>query len=882
MPLSSGATDNPNAAQSGVPEQPMARDAEGNTYMHDGSNWVNTKTQQPYTAPQEQGTVRGAGQIAKDASGKSYTQDESGNWVDIVSRKPYQSPDSTPAEPGAPKSTWDKAKDIVGRFGERLAQSVGVPTSSEQLKAAQPSTIAKASPGIGQLGSMLWNAGKQAIQGGKEGIQEAQEAGRNIAGGGPVLSNLGKAMYGGAHAMLQSVPLVGAPTETAGQDIHTGNIAGAAGGLTGVVGQVAVPEVAHDVFPGETTAYSEAANRVKAQQEYVKPLQKALDAAQKEHDSYGASKTAGVPIPEKVVSKLEKAKSALLEQQKHLDLAEQAAANAKAGRPNVPNTAEPAAGLGNIKQAAARPAPASGEALGGSALRNPLGDIHTPSAVPARESGEALATVKPTKAGELGSMITPKARPASATGEALGSMRVPDREITPAEVKSSPGTSMSPEGRPEPNKMAGTKEGAEQDTAMFQKAKAELGPDASISQVAQRAQEMKAEASKVKTPYTGEERRETPREKPLSSTELEASIKQRKPAQTPFDVTEGARETMERDPEMAKLAPNATKPIAEVDPKELADYHNTNRGFTYNGEKGFMKDQPGFSVAGEHPELEKVIPGQKITPEAIKDYVNDPKVKEALKDPKNSVGGWFYKGNSHLEISKLFDNKDEAMAEGKRLNQVEIYDHANHKGIETGGTGGIEEAKAVAEEPKEETNKEPKESTQAKAEVPSEDDTLRAVKLVKDHGDQNLIKAASQYGIDHAGYDFSKRTEPTATSSGRARYEREALVKDVAEKMEKDKPGITDELLKAQDQFDNKDSGVFSSADRSGASRAERAKLVWDKAHENWEKKYGEGKEPTKTGPKETKGSEGKTEEDLTPALEKSVEEAKAKRRIKK
>ncbi len=52
----------------------------------------------------------------------------------------------------------------------------------------------------------------------------------------------------------------------------------------------------------------------------------------------------------------------------------------------------------------------------------------------------------------------------------------------------------------------------------------------------------------------GLERRATPRLAPMSATELEAAMKQRKPIQTPFDVTQGAMDTINNDPAMQKIA----------------------------------------------------------------------------------------------------------------------------------------------------------------------------------------------------------------------------------------------------------------------------------------------------------------------------------------
>lgn len=122
-------------------------------------------------------------------------------------------------------------------------------------------------------------------------------------------------------------------------------------------------------------------------------------------------------------------------------------------------------------------------------------------------------------------------------------------------------------------------------------------------------------------------------------------------------------------------------------PKFTSWAHNENKGFTYNPKEGLIGNQKVFSVAGEYKDLDRPIKGEQIKPEDIKAYMEDPKVKAALAaDPRNSVGGYVYKGNSYLEVSKLFHDKGEAIKEGQRLNQHEIYDHANKALIPTGGT----------------------------------------------------------------------------------------------------------------------------------------------------------------------------------------------------
>ena len=164
---------------------------------------------------------------------------------------------------------------------------------------------------------------------------------------------------------------------------------------------------------------------------------------------------------------------------------------------------------------------------------------------------------------------------------ALKRLKAPERAITP-EVVAEAKAAREPEAA-KPVEVGGTKEGAERDTALFQQARKELGPDASMSDVAKRAQELKTgkiptverrEAPERRVRAEGlpegvaEERRVTERRAPMSSVELEKAIREGKPVQTPFDVTEGARETIAREvpktpAEEAKLFDESKKHMQE-------------------------------------------------------------------------------------------------------------------------------------------------------------------------------------------------------------------------------------------------------------------------------------------------------------------------------
>ena len=181
------------------------------------------------------------------------------------------------------------------------------------------------------------------------------------------------------------------------------------------------------------------------------------------------------------------------------------------------------------------------------------------------------------------------------------------------------------------------------------------------------------------------------------------------------------------------------------DYQDVADYHNENKGFTYNMEKGFMKDQPGFSVAGDFPGTEKVFPSHNLQAKDIQAYVERPDVKAALEaDPKNSVGGWMYKGKSHLEVSKLYNDMGDALDAAKKNNQTSIFDHEHKQEIPTGGTAA-EEAQAKAEgEPKNVPNPKMTEAQQDAAAAKGEGGGSGASKklptgdeLIKKYGESN-------------------------------------------------------------------------------------------------------------------------------------------------
>lgn len=101
-------------------------------------------------------------------------------------------------------------------------------------------------------------------------------------------------------------------------------------------------------------------------------------------------------------------------------------------------------------------------------------------------------------------------------------------------------------------------------------------------------------------------------------------------------------------------------------------------GFTVHDHFG---DSPrsGYMVSIS-PATEKVIPLASVTAQDIADYRNAH--KDLLADPDNYFGAWVWEGNVYLDISRNVRDRDEALALGRRYNQLGIYDLARGETIE--------------------------------------------------------------------------------------------------------------------------------------------------------------------------------------------------------
>jgi len=151
-------------------------------------------------------------------------KDEAGPWSKYATSQTTAAPatQDPPERPG---------------FFKRLAQSFGIPDSSEGASAAKdeaditkhPENLIPLVSGAKMVGRM---AGA-AIDKAKTAYGEAREAQQNIDAGGPVSANHAKMMFSGLPDIAQGY----------GEDINNKNYLGAAGTATGVMGQAALAKL---------------------------------------------------------------------------------------------------------------------------------------------------------------------------------------------------------------------------------------------------------------------------------------------------------------------------------------------------------------------------------------------------------------------------------------------------------------------------------------------------------------------------------------------------------------------------------------------------------------------------------------------------------------
>lgn len=128
--------------------------------------------------------------------------------------------------------------------------------------------------------------------------------------------------------------------------------------------------------------------------------------------------------------------------------------------------------------------------------------------------------------------------------------------------------------------------------------------------------------------------------------------------------------------------------------KDLMHSVTSTGGFTFHDMVG---DGPrtGYMVSVAK-ETEQKVPLRDLTPEHVADYMSIH--QQALKNPDNFLGGWVYKGNVYLDVSRHVARLDEALALAREHNQIGIYDLGRGETILTADQKAAVLANPTAEE----------------------------------------------------------------------------------------------------------------------------------------------------------------------------------------
>jgi len=118
----------------------------------------------------------------------------------------------------------------------------------------------------------------------------------------------------------------------------------------------------------------------------------------------------------------------------------------------------------------------------------------------------------------------------------------------------------------------------------------------------------------------------------------------------------------------------------------LYKMHQENGGATYSMRYKDLSGQKLF-VVSLFPDLGLIIEGKDIKKSEIIALIDNN--KKLLKDPRVCVGSWFNSsdGKSYLDINVVLADKDEAIALGRKYNQISIFNLATFQETATGGNG---------------------------------------------------------------------------------------------------------------------------------------------------------------------------------------------------
>ncbi len=118
----------------------------------------------------------------------------------------------------------------------------------------------------------------------------------------------------------------------------------------------------------------------------------------------------------------------------------------------------------------------------------------------------------------------------------------------------------------------------------------------------------------------------------------------------------------------------------------IVKLHLQHGGTTYSLRWGDLSNVALY-VVSLYPDLGLILPGKRMDEAILSQFIQEN--RELLADPRCVVGTWFNPedGNTYLDVSAVFSDRDVAIQLAKLYNQIAIWDLKNGKEIIIGGSG---------------------------------------------------------------------------------------------------------------------------------------------------------------------------------------------------
>lgn len=343
--------------------------------------------------------------------------------------------------------------------------------------------------------------------------------------------------------------------------------------------------------------------------------------------------------------------------------------------------------------------------------------------------------------------------------------------------------------------------------------------------------------------YTGAERREVERKAPLNATEMEDAIKNRKPFQNPFDVTEGANDTIKNDPNMpkspseeaAKPKNQAVKNVEKEDEwyaqakKELGpdspDLAKRAQEIKEEATKGEEKSSDRFT-----DKQKDEMKGYGLTDEQIEKLDNAKAAKSKQPEVSNNASG--ESSASQEAINRDQSNKDQ----GIKLMKVKVNGEEvplfGPDAVDVKAGKGETIVKRYADGREEIQDQGAGAKYSGPKEVKSSDLHSGVKEQVSNLTNNDLKSLGEKYGLKSEDYDFKKREKSTREGSTNTYpVERIKFIEALMKKMPEDEK--TEIGRQVEKGFEGE---TFKDVDRSQKGRSEIAKGFFAKLREEAKK----------------------------------------------